>query len=463
MYNFLVLIVLICMVSCTQKTDKTTEGAINRYSISETLPVLQQQGETRKVSGAEGGTIYFSEGASITVPANAFVCDGKVVTDSVEINYTQYSNSFDIFASGIPMQFDSAGESYTFKSAGMCKVVGTYNGKQVQVNKDKYLDVSMLSKYESNEYALYYFDTIAGQWKNKGKDRIRKLEKINIKQVEADRKKLMQKRTTNIFSQKGTEDENVIPIVVYDVERFPKLKIFSSIALKVDNKEKYNMKEIVSKEWYDMQLDSLGKGGNFNLKLYGANDETELQGTLLLDGMVYEKAMKEYPRLFKEYQKRIRREDSLAQVRNLFLKAREISAQVEREFIVDGFGIWNCDAPLLVQGRPVKVYLNSSVSDVRFTSVTIAYEDLNAVYPESSRDGKTVIFKLLNSKHIIYAVSTDLQLFIGVVEQSKFFDTDKEISINLRKLENKTLIYKDIKKQAQETVLSSTASGAIGF
>ena len=53
-------------------------------------------------------------------PANCLLTfEGDLVKENVNVTFKQYHSILDIIASGIPMDYDTLGQSYSFESAGM--------------------------------------------------------------------------------------------------------------------------------------------------------------------------------------------------------------------------------------------------------------------------------------------------------------------------------------------------------
>ena len=89
-------------------------------------------------------TLIYSTGTIITIPSSSFVdADGKDVKGKVEIHYREYHDIIDIMLSGIPMNYDSAGVTYQFESAGMFDITATQDGKPVTLKPNKVLTVNI--------------------------------------------------------------------------------------------------------------------------------------------------------------------------------------------------------------------------------------------------------------------------------------------------------------------------------
>jgi hypothetical protein len=117
--------------------------------------------------------LNFATGSKITIPKNAFLDEnGNLIDGKVKIEYREFSNAFDIYLGGIPMEFDSAGESMVFETAGMFEINATSNNKPVYVNPENKITIDMNSFEKGNQYNLYQLDTLTGKWTDIGKDDI---------------------------------------------------------------------------------------------------------------------------------------------------------------------------------------------------------------------------------------------------------------------------------------------------
>jgi hypothetical protein len=116
------------------------------------------------VKPGQKGTFKTSKGSTITVPANAFAYrDGTPCNQEVEVRFAEFQTVVEIFLSGIPMQYDSAGISYTFESAGMFDVRASSQGEDLILASHKGIEVNLASN-APEPYNFYYFDTTAGRW-----------------------------------------------------------------------------------------------------------------------------------------------------------------------------------------------------------------------------------------------------------------------------------------------------------
>lgn len=113
--------------------------------------------------------IKILSGSTIFIPANTLTgSDNKPFEGTAEVQYEEYLNQADIILSGIPMVYDSAGESHIFESAGMFTIDAvTQQGEKLGIAEGKTITVSQVSQWEdkTSGYNFYQFDTVAGKWR----------------------------------------------------------------------------------------------------------------------------------------------------------------------------------------------------------------------------------------------------------------------------------------------------------
>lgn len=431
------------IISCNQSSDFPAASETG-YEIKEMPAILTKPSEKQVVSAQYGGTLSFKNGTELVIPAGVLLCDGKPVTDTVTISLVQYSTPFEIYASGIPMQYDSAGLSYTFKSAGMINIKGDYQGRPLTVASGKSLGVRMASRYDDTEYSVYQFDTIRGQWINKGKDTVTYISA-------ADTASLQRRIDSLTTSGSGDQDErlsmreDIIPVVLHDVDRYPKLKVFSSIAFEVASQDRSKMDVAVSERWVDMQFDTAAMQATTTLKLRSPNKELSIRGKFLLDGEPYYIAMEQYPEMKLKYDRKIRERDSLMRIQRVVVMQGNA---VSREFAASGFGIWNCDAPQLQVAKPVQLALVCN-GNPPFSEVGLAYIKQNSIF-RLSMDGNGVYpCRFLASKLIVYASDTSENVYVGVIsaKQAQKATRSSIVNVKMVKVKEPALFFADLKAQ----------------
>ena len=103
--------------------------------------------------------------SKIIIPKDAFVDkDGNIIKSPVSIKYKEILNTVDQILSGIPMEYDSAGVTYNFESAGMIEFRAESQGKEVFPNPNALISVELKSEFTDTNYGLYSMDDETGKW-----------------------------------------------------------------------------------------------------------------------------------------------------------------------------------------------------------------------------------------------------------------------------------------------------------
>lgn len=161
----LFLFTALLLTQCTSGSMKTTAF------VSPPFKTFSFPSEKITVDAVKGGVVKMTNGTTIEVPAMAFVdAQGKPIETPVTIVYEHYESTAEVIASGIPMNYDSAGTTINFETAGMFKLnATTANNTEVQIAPGKTLQVNMASNVEGNQFNFYSFDEEKGNWVYEGR------------------------------------------------------------------------------------------------------------------------------------------------------------------------------------------------------------------------------------------------------------------------------------------------------
>ncbi|MCU0433738.1 MAG: hypothetical protein MUC87_09825 [Bacteroidia bacterium] len=117
----------------------------------------------------KGASFSYPSGTNIRIPANAFVDkNGKPVSGEVTLGYREFRDAADIVVSGIPMKYDSAGQTADFESAGMFELVASSAGNEVKVAPGKNITMQFALTKPESSYNFYKLDENQG-WVFQGK------------------------------------------------------------------------------------------------------------------------------------------------------------------------------------------------------------------------------------------------------------------------------------------------------
>jgi len=169
----LIPLIAIAFLSFNNSCNKESDEKVVESVIKPPLPNIDISYTNYSIDAQKDTVLLYKTGSKITIPKNAFLdSEGKVIKGKVDIQYREFSNAFDIYLGGIPMQYDSDGTAQVFETAGMFEIKATLNNKAVYVNPDNKIQVDMVSFEQGNQYNLYQLDEVTGKWSDIGKDEI---------------------------------------------------------------------------------------------------------------------------------------------------------------------------------------------------------------------------------------------------------------------------------------------------
>ncbi|MDG2226289.1 MAG: hypothetical protein P8L20_01015 [Flavobacteriales bacterium] len=386
-----------------------------------------------KLIAGEEGQIVTKTGTIIKYPKNAFLnASGNPVKGEIEILFREFHDVIEIFASGIPMEYDSASNKYHFESAGMFDIKGMQEGIPLTINPDFPLVVELSSKQHGDYFNLYKLDE-KGKWNYIEKDtakkvytqqldsiglaqlpqRIKTLEKNAEKTLKAQKKadksfnKLL--RENNIYQPSKANNELYSIQLKSDKNEFPELVPFKNILFEITEDNVDFTPGLANKDWDDIQLKRKNKSEYLlimfdDLKkhtfivrpvisasnLEGANNvfdnllssyDDKLGGKLLSERTVRDSLKKVYKAI----------SDSVNILNNFASRqAYEMSeiekstARIKRIFTIDSFGIFNSDCPQkLPKGavfEPIFVNGKDRSDTLSFNHIYMAELNKNALF-----------------------------------------------------------------------------------
>ncbi len=325
-------------INTTQQiATNTSNKKQNTAFIAPPISKLNVPYTSYKVKAEQGAKIEHKTKSKILIPKNAFVNkQGLDVVGDVEIQYREFHNQADIIASGIPMQYDSAGIKTTLESAGMFDIKGFQNGEAVYINPKKTITVELASNNPENKFNQYILDTIAKNWIYQKHDVIKAKDKNTMVEVKNDEKTVavnpkaeaLQKQideippkieaeknscTTKINQlakakqplkpTKGVEGRPKFELDV-NYKEFPELEAFKNAVFEIGVENKNYDAKMADITWTSAQIsEGTQKGKNYTLTLKQQARVEKLIVYPTLSGGDYDKAMVSFESKFTEYKK----------------------------------------------------------------------------------------------------------------------------------------------------------------
>lgn len=312
------LLVLVYMAGCHEADTKTAEHAA-ADTLSKThalsfihppLPAANVPYVNYTFDAAKGDTLVYKTGSILLFPANAFVDEaGRVVTGEVEVRYREFRNPVDMYLAGIPMNYDSAGQSYQFVSAGMFEMLAYKNNKSVFVNPAAKPLVNLASKKEKQAYNIYYLDTIKKNWIYKEVSAV-----VEVNRSRVGNRKLVEVVTVSevvtmsepvpmppVKPKKPGGNSPVIEIEVAE-GAFEELQAYNNLKFQLDEKEQHFDAGDANEVWTNVKLEQRRENDLYVVQFSNARKTVTYLVKPVFEGLDYDAAMKVFDQKQKQYE-----------------------------------------------------------------------------------------------------------------------------------------------------------------
>jgi hypothetical protein len=422
---------------------------------------------------AENGGVISHNGSTITVPENAFLdSNGNVVNGDVEIRYREFHGLADIFISGIPMQYDSAGSTYTFESAGMFEIKAFKDGQELKTNPESLINVEMASKNEADYFNKYYLDETAGKWDYISKDSANRngggpFDSLNedqvaeaiqnvetsIKEILAEKPKKPVQRNPELYSIK----------IEVDANQFPELTVYGDVLFQVlDNDENF-VEKYKGVDWDDVELTKNESG--YLLTFYKDLEPHEFSARPVMDDQTYSAASADFDAKFEAFESRYGMRLEADSIAYAGLKARAIkitdstnninygnsaeyqaqlasgliTGSITRSFTVLKFGTYNSDYPQVMPvGRMLAIdcFINkdNEKDTLEYRSLHMADHETNVLVGLSSHSAEELVYNPTH-KTTFFMVTKDNKLAVFYPEDFKKLKDQETYGLELTVME----------------------------
>jgi hypothetical protein len=441
----------------TNNQNSSPSFTPGKRKIAPPLPGLNIRNFVYNVNAAKGATITHTSGTKVTFPANSFVdAAGNPVNGNVEIQYREFRDQVDFFLSGIPMQYDSAGHTYQFLSAGMMEIEGFINGKPVFLKKGSAVKVEFASKNTGTQFNLYKFDTLAGNWNYLGKDQV-----ILTPEQKNDSASLVAQamkgpgRLCGFINEMQKPEEPAKPLkadkhknrftIAIDAKEFPEMASYKDMIFEVDESNQKFNRSWYKVTWETIKLSGTQQANKYQIMLTRPNEKVTLDVYPVFDDKNFEVEMAAYDVKMIQYKKDLDQynqmlEQRKAAARGIFDNGNSIvkpvdggfmyytkpspkdeqkAEEVMRTFTVSGFGVYNMDA---VDELPVGAIVTLTMNDEHgklFTDFATIYHvdrHKNSLFTYHNQNPMTAFHYNPKSSNLIWAVK-DGQLFYSDNDQ----------------------------------------------
>lgn len=335
------------IITSQNQQKNTAIAKQNKAFIVPPIAKLNVPYTSYNVKAEQGATIKHKSDSKIIIPKKAFVNkQGQDIIGDVQIEYREFHNQADIIASGIPMEYDSAGIKSTFESAGMIDIRGYQKGEPVFINPKKQITVEFSSEHTADRYNMYDLDTVARNWVYTSRDNSLKGQKRH----EGEKGLKRQDQTVNSVSPKENElqkqldaippkienekivfakkvnqlPKSALPIkptkaitgrpqfeLEVDYKEFPELVAFKNAVFEVGSENKNFNSKLADITWSSADIsEGTVKGKNYLLTLKLREQVEKLIVYPVLTGANYDNALKSYETKFNEYKSLITKREA---------------------------------------------------------------------------------------------------------------------------------------------------------
>jgi hypothetical protein len=401
-------------------TEKFVDSPFDQYDI----PM-----QMFSIDNSKPTTITSALGSMITIPANAFKGpDGKPVKGIVKIAYREFHNVVDLFRSGIPMTYDSAGKHSTFESAGMFEIRAFQNDVPLELAERKNIKVDLVSYNEDPKFNLYYLDTTARNWEYLTKSNYTPEDGLDLSQNTAD-----YTNSYNPNQQIAQEKEFVKPAIAgkskyifkvdYDKKMFPELDIYQNVLFEVAETKSTFRPSLYEVYWQEIHLKKSKLDGYYILTLSRPDTTVKLWVYPVFAKGDYQKAIATYNAQQQSqdanYKIRKAQSDSLIAMRDAFNNLQVNSATSFnangtpsgfRSTTISRMGTFNCDHPIPVDNYTFSPAFTDNNQLIVPKKIYLSDKIINALY---EYDGTTAELKCnRKSVLILWIITQDGQMAV---------------------------------------------------
>lgn len=393
-------------------------------------PILEKEiaFENFTIDAQKDEEITTENGTKITIYKNSLVDeDGNAVSGKVEINYRDYHNPLEVYLSGIPMNYDSAGVEYVFETAGMFELKASQGGKEISLKQDGKIDLDFISTSNEQDFNFYELDESTGKWMVESKAITTKTLVNSNSGKTALTKPVAQNKKNYAFDMELNKS------------KYPELSQYEGTMFEVKEGEAFNSM-YYHVQWDNAEVKKLSTN-NYQLALVKEDTTILVKVKPVVATNQYKKAMDKYSNQLAENIKRQENRsdfDVYSSTTIAYNSNMSAQANITRQFSVNGFGIYNIDKPGIFQpkGEVETLYVNRNNEEKKLDNLSFGVVDLNrnavvSIYgkPRYYTNASTVVWSILSETEMIIVFP---EQFITIQDKTLYASTysiDEGISL----------------------------------
>lgn len=463
----------------TEKAPVVTAQKMNEESPCINPPVegAEPAYDSYIISSLRDTVIVTDKGSKLFVPA---AVAGK---GSFELRIREFSKNAEVFLSGIPMDYDSAGQKYAFQSAGMIEILAYRNGNMVEMENDKSIKVIFKGHDPDKNFNMYCLDTIGKRWNYEGKDvvdaehlsypqqnksiRIDEMEELTTAELKGEMetlRKVVKKQMRSIDSLNVRKP--VAPYLAdtsayffdlkFNETKFPQMKPFKKAHFQVLPECIFFNSSFYTSKWTSVAVTEQIPGQKYVIhverKKENKKEKFNIPVKPVFVGKAYDSAYAAFSNSFKKYETILANEDEKLKEQQRKLKEYELrikksqanntnnnngiitintpanlTAQklgpeynVTRMFYANKFGVWNCDKPWPYKQKDEVMVVARDVSGRLLIEGKLYVCDLNKKAMFTYNEKERVKIGMEKGhSYIIWMVDNDQQLHYSLADFKK--------------------------------------------
>ncbi len=432
--------------------------------------------ETYKIDPSKKQSIHLKN-ATITIPSFAFLTkDKKQTSDSILLKLRVFNDPIDFILSGIPMEYDSAGKTYTFESSGMFELEGrTINNSAIMIDENNPLTIAFDVPEETTNFNFYELDTINKSWSYITSNTLRKEKSsfetpkthsfdesewkttyrnqniANQKWKAAEKEVVKHQKTKPLRPNKLNEKDKTFTLDI-DKRQFPELSSFSKLNFEPINATK-NISSIYTTEWNSIKLKEHKKGVSYQIILQNESSIESVIAKPVYEGKNWAEAQLLYSDKFAKYVSMLDQKEATSEkLKEDYLKKKQLfderdqlknkvkqtvqSISTSLVAPILKFGICNFDKPIVnrpkLEEKSKAPILASPKEDLRIKTIerpSFANEKGNKlqfekIYVIESKRNASFTYDLNKNNHFKYNTTSSISI-IGFNENQDLILIDK--------------------------------------
>lgn len=412
------------------------------------------------IDAAKDTIIVHESGSAITVPANAFEdSKGQPVSGEIELRYREFHDPIEIFLSGIPMHYDSAGMHYNLESAGMFELLAFKNGEPLSIRPGASLTIDMISADAGDDFNVYYLDTVKKAWdyispNSQGNNTVAVLYDSTLVREYAEKVKNIREPLKIAKAKPGRYNFTID----YDKNDFPELAVYDSVKFEVEAGDDEYSPSLAARVWEDVMI-KRGEKSRYEITFSKGSESHTFGVTPVMEGANYERYQQEFERKMNDYNMALsgrkgKEMERQAIIESAYAKYRaeswseNVNARVMdnvkrsrvnystlamRTMGINTTGIWNFDKPrVLLDPRYASVTLyDQEGKQLETDKLCLIIRQRNSVYTYFSRGNWVKDFQYGQQDNNIVLATTE-QGYPAYLAGDEFAEAMKSESPELR-------------------------------